>query len=334
MLIVAGCDDRYAMPLAVTLHSALRRLPSNASAHVLVVDAGIEMASKTRVERVVNQANPKADVEWASPDLAGLTGLRTTSWGSPASYLPLLIPTIARDAPMALYLDSDLLVKADLAALWESGRNGSDLVHAVADYGFRNLGEALKGDSCARLGLDGEAPYFNSGVMLMNLERWRSERIPERAFEFARDHPEAMRYTDQDALNAVIQGGWSHLDPRWNVLIGSVDRLLELSDADPAEKDDLRRRLLEHPNVVHFSGPQKPWKPGYRRLFRSDYLSELTSCGWFDTDSEKRSFIRSRAVRSPWARLKRTATKAAWPAVVAMRRLTTGRHAADLSDDD
>ena len=322
LFIVLGSDDRYAMPLSVTLYSTLRRLPADSAPVVMVVDAGITAPNRHRVERVISNAHPATDVEWVDPEVDQFADLRTTSWGSPASYLPLLIPALAPDRNRALYLDSDLLVRTDLTELWDSQPVGSATpLAAVRDFGFLRLADALKGDAAARLGLDGEAPYFNSGVMLMNLGVWRETQIPERAFEFARDHPDAMRFTDQDALNAVTQGDWHQLDERWNVLIGSIDRLIELRAGSPTDQEALRHHLLDDPHIVHFSGPQKPWKPGYRRTARAEYLAEVEKSGWFDTPSEHRAWARSRAMRSPFARAKRVTTKALWPAVVGARNL-------------
>ena len=322
LFIVVGSDDRYAMPLAVTLCSALGRLPADTTPVVMVVDGGITAPNRERVERVISNSHSAVDVQWVDPQVDQFTDLRTTNWGSPASYLPLLIPALAPDRSRALYLDSDLLVRADLTKLWDSQPPGDATpLAAVRDFGFVRLADALRGDAAARLGLDGEAPYFNSGVMLMNLDVWRETQIPERAFEFARDHPDAMRFTDQDALNAVIQSDWQQLDERWNVLIGSIDRLVDLRAGSPSEQEALRRRLLDDPYIVHFSGPRKPWKPGYRRTGRAEYLTEVEGSDWFDSPSEHRAWARRRAMRSPLANAKRVTTKALWPAVVGSRNL-------------
>ena len=186
LFIVVGSDDRYAMPLAVTIYSALRRLPADAKPVVMVVNGGITTPNQDRVERVASGAHAAATVQWTDPPTEKFAGLRTTAWGSTASYLPLLIPALAPNRERALYLDSDLLVRADLTTLWNSqSAHGTTPLSAVGDFGFMKLADALKGDACARLGLDGEAPYFNSGVMLMNLDLWRAGEISERAFEFA-----------------------------------------------------------------------------------------------------------------------------------------------------
>lgn len=324
LLIVLGSDDRYAMPLAVTLHSGLRHIPESVPVQVVVVDAGITEANRARIEQVGHRARPGIAIEWVNPEMGEFKDLRTTHWGSPASYLPLLIPGLIKENRAVMYLDSDLLVTGNLDDLWSLRHRAESPVHAVLDYGFHKVGQALKGDAAERLGIDGDAPYFNSGVLLIDLPIWRRDRIAEDALDFAREHPEVMRFTDQDALNAVIQGNWTQLDPRWNVLVGSIDLMAETVD-DDAERQRFKELLANAPHIMHFSGQQKPWKPGYSRMGRNEYLREVAESGWFETAATYWRWRLKLGVLSPLIRTKRGMTRLLWPLVVRVRRL---RHVA------
>lgn len=319
MLIILGSDDRYAMPLAVTIHSLLKRVAPTAAIEVLVMDAGISRTNRTRIEHVVEGARPGTELRWIHPDMSEFERMRTTHWGSPASYLPLLTPTLAKESDYALYLDSDLLIQHDVSELWKDTPVPTP-VHAVLDYGFHTLGEALKDNAAERLGLDSQAPYFNSGVLLINLEVWRTRGIAEQAMRFAQDNPNVMRFTDQDALNAVLQGDWQPLDPHWNVLIGSIEQIVSSHSDDDEEKARLRRSLTETPYIMHFSGSQKPWKPGYSRLNQTEYLDELRGCGWFDRPSDYTRWRTRMMLGSPLATVRRKTIRAAWPVIERVRK--------------
>ena len=322
MLIVVGSDDRYALPLAITAHSALRRLAPGAEVTLLVVDGGITKESRRRIERVVQRARFETELRWVRPEVRHLSGLRATDWGSPAQYLPLLIPRLVDDSQFALYLDSDLLVLGDLAEMWRRLEEGSGVpVHAVLDYGLHHLGEALNRDVCERLGMDPEAPYFNSGVVVIDLQAWRMRGIPEAASAFARDHADVVRFADQDALNATIQGDWSRLDDRWNVLVGSIDLLLERWEGSPQDKARRRVELVQDAHIYHFSGPRKPWKPGARRIGRRAYLAEIRMSGWFETPGEYRRWRWRLAALSPLVRTRRLLIPILGPSIVAVRKL-------------
>ena len=80
-IVVMGCDDRYAIGLAVTLCSTLSHLPKGESVRLIVVDGGISSGSRKRLERVVNQSDSVVSIEWHEPDVSHFDGLKTSKWG-------------------------------------------------------------------------------------------------------------------------------------------------------------------------------------------------------------------------------------------------------------
>jgi lipopolysaccharide biosynthesis glycosyltransferase len=93
------------------------------------------------------------------------------------------------------------------------------------------------------LRLPASTKYFNAGVMVIDLDRWKALRIRERALHYARTHP-TMRFADQEALNAVTGGKWAEFPMEWNC---------------PVEDDLLDEHHPMDPRIIHFLGPQKPW---------------------------------------------------------------------------
>ena len=61
------------------------------------------------------------------------------------------------------------------------------------------------------LGLPLGAPYFNSGVMIMDLAAFRKEGYGEKVLQCVTSH--AYRHHDQDGLNKVFMGNWSIFAP-------------------------------------------------------------------------------------------------------------------------
>ena len=49
MLIVLASDDRYALPLAVTAHSALTRISKDFPVSLMIVDAGMSEESRQKM---------------------------------------------------------------------------------------------------------------------------------------------------------------------------------------------------------------------------------------------------------------------------------------------
>ena len=87
---------------------------------------------------------------------------------SVAAYARIFIADLVPSSwTKALYLDCDVIVRRNLAEIWDLDLDG------FAGAGARDPGNARN----AELGLDQAAPYNNSGVMLINLEYRRRHDV-------------------------------------------------------------------------------------------------------------------------------------------------------------
>jgi lipopolysaccharide biosynthesis glycosyltransferase len=117
----------------------------------------------------------------------------------------------------------------------------------------------------ADLGLAPDAKYFNAGVMLMDLRRWREEEIARRSFEYLAQYGDRVYFWDQEALNAVLTGAWGELDGCWN-WHPSLDRLEGATRGEP--------------RIAHFSGNLKPWTYQGPGAYHELYYRELDRTSW------------------------------------------------------
>lgn len=302
LVIAVGSDDRYAIGLAVTLHSTLSRLDRDQAVRVIVIDGGIVPSSRRRLERVIDTTRPATSVEWHKPEPDRFLGLKVLKWGgSTAIYLRLLIPEIVDDSTTrVIYLDSDLLVKDDLQGLLLENQEGRILsVGAVRDYHHRFCRTVFGEEGCLKIGIDPDSPYFNSGVLVINVVHWREHRVAEKAVDFIHNHSDVVGHGDQDALNAVLMNKWGPIDDSWNVMISSLGRYLEDRFDNPVERRVQFRDVLKHGRILHFSGPRKPWLPGYIGPAGREYRQALYSSGWFDSSAERARWTALYWVRSP-----------------------------------
>jgi lipopolysaccharide biosynthesis glycosyltransferase len=134
------------------------------------------------------------------------------------------------------------------------------------------------------------ASYFNAGVLLIDMERWREEQISEKAVAYLRQFPKTP-FSDQDALNVVCDGRWKKLDAEWNQQNHFGTSLAET----PAD---------DRPRVVHFITGSKPWNT-------SQYHP---SAAFYDQYRQRTRFARSLSERV------RDAVRGAWPTTRALLR--------------
>jgi lipopolysaccharide biosynthesis glycosyltransferase len=257
VVVACAADAAYVVPLAAMLRSALASLRPGATLAIHVVDAGIAAGARERLDALAREHG--AALRWHEPLTAGVAGLPT--WGRMPSttYQRLLVTDhLPGNVNRAIWLDCDLLVSADLGRLWEADLRGSHLL-AVRDSVVPLVSSRYGIARWRELGFPREAPYFNAGVMLVDLDRWRDDEIGDRAARYLREYRDDVVFWDQEGLNAALCGRWGELDQRWNRNV-SEDGRGPTGAARP------------EPWIVHFNGTLKPWllpepPAGARALF-------------------------------------------------------------------
>lgn len=183
-------------------------------------------------------------------------------------FLPELLPDVER----VLYVDVDVLVVDRLDPLWELDLDAYYLAAVT------NVPEQHMIAHAQDLGLDGPGAYFNSGVLLMNLELMRRHRCSEALAECARERAGELLWPDQDALNIVLGAHRLPLHPRWNAMnsIRTFPRSEELLGVTAVNEARL------NPAIIHFEGPRenKPWHLLCTHPLRAEYRRQRRLTPW------------------------------------------------------
>lgn len=173
-------------------------------------------------------------------------------------YYRLLTPQLLPgDVHRVLYLDPDTLVINPLRPLWETDLGGC--IYAAASH--KGKTELVAGINQVRLGT--ESKYFNSGVLLIDLDAARREVVPEEIFAYVEHHGRELVLPDQDVLNALYGERTLELDDAvWNYDARNFNTYL-LRSGGECDLD----WVLSHTSILHFCGKSKPWQPGYLHRF-------------------------------------------------------------------
>lgn len=182
---------------------------------------------------------------------------------SAANYFRLFAPSLLPDSiGRIIYIDSDVIVRKNLAPLWQ---------HNMADASVAAVCDPSASLSARRLNLCIQ-DYFNSGVMLLDFERWRRDGLSQKVLDFILSSPEKIVYWDQDGLNGVLRGHWSRLPITWNVA--------HYFFLDPDIRD-IYSEEIKDPAIVHFSGQNlKPWQYSLRHPFKHEYQAYRRNTPW------------------------------------------------------
>lgn len=286
--IIFGVDGSYSQHLAVALVSLLENNRANRF-EILVVTLNMAEADRLKLA-VLADSFANVTLTFQPFDISRYSHFRTDNHISHASYLRIFIPEILPESvEKVLYLDCDLLVRHDIAPLWDT-ELGDKVLGAVQNPFF------VRHDDLA---MPPRADYFNAGVLLMNLKRWRALDGTARIIRFIEAHHDHLWAHDQDALNAVFCGEFHALAPGWNfqtAMLWSEPDGLSLSYPQ-------YRRLLEDPGIVHFTTPSKPWHFDNLHPYKSTYFQYLEKTPYSDFESRdiSPSSLLMRAVKWPQA---------------------------------
>ena len=173
-------------------------------------------------------------------------------------YYRLLAPCLLpRHLDRILYLDPDTLIINPIRPLWETDLGGK-LFGAASHTGKTEL---VNNINQVRLGTTQK--YFNSGVLLINLEAGREEVTPERIFTYAAEHGRELLLPDQDILNALYGERILEFDDYlWNYDVRNYNTYF-LRSGGQSDLD----WVMENTGILHFCGKSKPWQAGYSRRF-------------------------------------------------------------------
>jgi lipopolysaccharide biosynthesis glycosyltransferase len=277
--VACAADEAYAPHAAAMLSSVFASNPrGDIRAHVLH-PAGLSRKAIDGISRMIDGYGGSVEfydaAEPGTHDLPAMDDISNVMWYRLA--LPELLPNIRR----VLYLDCDTLVLSSLSPLWDLDLGGEPvgavtnvfppyLVHRPDDLGVPR------------------AEYFNSGVLLMDLDAWRSRALGEQILQLARSEPARLIFPDQDALNVELHTSWYRLHPRWNCQNGIFYFRTAEALIGAAQVAEARA----HPAILHFEGREraKPWHYLSTHPYRQRYLDHRERTPWPVVELEGRTF--------------------------------------------
>jgi lipopolysaccharide biosynthesis glycosyltransferase len=175
-----------------------------------------------------------------------------------------------------LYLDADMVIVGDIRDLWN------------VDLGQCVIAAATipRSDRCRALGIPERYGYFNAGVLLINLARWRSEGLRDHLLAYIADNSDKIIDVDQDVMNACLYMQRLPLPYIWNVIVPFFFNYYPLG----ISAEELRA-VRRHARIIHFNSDSKPWHYLCRHPRRAEYWKYLDKTAWRHFVPEDRTAI-------------------------------------------
>lgn len=267
--VAFAADNNYAQHVAVAIASVIKNIKSKNSLRFFLLSDGIENTLLNRIKETVSRLHAELVIIDLSKVL-DFEKVYTSDHISRAAYFRLALPDILpSNVTKIIYLDTDLLVLDDITKLWEMDLEGMPLA-AVPDYGIMASNRSMK-EKQKTIGLPKEADYFNSGVMVIDVSKWRKYGYAQAVADVVAKHK--LRHHDQDALNWVFVGKWKKLPLSWNVIPPVMQLLPKILFHEKFRKNALAAR--KSISILHYAGRCKPWDFARAKGFNELYYDDL-----------------------------------------------------------
>lgn len=242
-----AADKNYKMPLRCSVYSIYK----NSSKHPCVIHVLFDGLS-TRYRNSLIRKYKNTNLSFDFKDMSGYEfdfhGINMQYW-TKAMFYRIMIPEIFTDIKRILYIDGDTLVLRDMSAFFNMDfPSDTSLAMVIDRFSWKKCSVKLN-----------VPKYFNSGVILFDLEKCKQDKFSQKCIEWLRNNQKIAQFPDQDAINAV-----------YNDKILSVPNLYNKQYA-PTEKISVGNQ----PWIIHFLSAIKPWMYKSPTQYSYEYIRHV-----------------------------------------------------------
>lgn len=256
--ILCATDNNYVPYCGIMLTSLLMNNQGEKVHVYIMVEEELSVRNKKRFAKLA--ASYEATIKYVRVEKSLFEKYPTRNmayWSLAMYYRILAAELLPIDVEKVLYLDCDIIVTKSIRFLYDIDLAGKAL--GVVPDVFLHVDEVYE-----RLQYPKKDGYFNSGVLLMNLNYWREHNCIDVCLKYLTEHYESLLANDQDLLNAVLHDKTVEIPLTYNYQIQFLKSNFYESLID--YRNDINRTRDESPTIIHYAYPVKPWSVMYYQM--------------------------------------------------------------------
>lgn len=273
--ICLSTDDNYIQHTATVVASILSNAKKSDNYHFYILSSQLSDENKKKFDKLKKIKDCKVDYITVNYDLiAKFKNVDTHKHLNLSVYNRLFIPDLFPNHEKMIYLDSDIVVIQDISDL-----NNLELEDAY----FAGVLDPFAKQHSKTLGYE-NAPYINSGVMVINCKALRNNNYLSNIFnaiDFIKDKAKAG---DQDFINYCFHNHIKLISSQWNVFLPFNFKRYNMQE--PKDEDYILSK--RKPKIIHFVGAQKPWLNDTNHPYKSTFVKYFKKTMW---SSENKSLF-------------------------------------------
>lgn len=288
MNVVYASNDNFARHLATSLCSLLDHNQLMKELNIYVMSVNMSNLCKDQLRKIAEQFDrPMEIIELGN--LEARFTYRVNTGGFDVSTLSRLFVSevLPESVERILYLDCDTVILRSLQKLWDLDLRGKILAAVMEPTIYESVKEEI--------GLGEQDPYFNAGVLLIDLKKWREQDIQTRILDFYQAHDGFLFACDQDTINGALKGEIRPMSPSYNFFTNyryfKYEELVRQSSSYQMVPKEIFQRAKHHPAIVHYMGDERPWIAGNMNHYRKAYEFYLDQTPWRGAPKESKKRI-------------------------------------------
>lgn len=288
MNVMYAADDNYAEIMGISILSLLKNNTQISDIDIYIVEDGISLDNIKKIQDMIEVYHRNVFF-FKKPDIRGKLGveLKTLRW-SDSAYSRLFLKELFKEyksVKKLLYLDCDTMIVSSLQELWETDINdnlGAACLECMSNMHKRIIG-AKKTDN-----------YINTGMLLLNVEKWINDNIEAEVSEFIKKYHGKTEYVDQGVINGTVSNQFKLVSPRYNLTALAYDftyeemQIYRKPQFGYSERE--WKKAVENPVVIHFTTSflsVRPWYEGSEHPYAKMWKEYHEESPWKDASYRK-----------------------------------------------
>ena len=259
--IVLLSSNYYVPYLGVFLKSLISKSNRNKNYDIIILEKEIDEKNKNKIINLscnyrnfsIRFYNAKHLIKNAKFYIASVVYAEE-------AYYRLLTPWILEKYDKAIVMDCDIIVNQDISTLFDEEIEDY-LAAGVKDIVWQGLVNNknldIKEYTEKDMGLKNPYNYINTGVLLMNLKKFREKYILEEFIKFAQS--KKLRVQEQDLLNIVLENKVKFIDLKYNFYVETNNWVTEQLKLAPYSSYSNYDNVKKNPVLIHYANIPKPW---------------------------------------------------------------------------
>ena len=252
-------DKNQWMQAGVTITSLLKSAHGKCHYNIYcIISDNVIESFQNDLKNIVNDIDAQSTITFKKVS-DNYDNLYASKHLSTAAYFRLQIHKLLPDLERIIYCDVDIIFQTDLLELYNTDI-GDNLLGAVLDTDLLNKNKfrhwCIRNNKNKTL-FDLKQLYghcINSGVLIMNLHQIRKENIEQK--KWSNLLTKKFYLHDQDILNISCYKRIKYLDPKFNLLVRTINSKLKTNDINYKNKITA---AVNNPTIIHYTSKVKPW---------------------------------------------------------------------------